>query len=117
MNRMVVLCLALSFTSLVGCVSDVDGTDADGDGNDGEGVSPEAVSASTIDIGFDGFADQFGYYATFYGIDTTHTHLCHGYFAWNVGSQPPQSGDPSDTSSRAYLDNWLAAAEATAPRS
>ena len=112
MNRILALCLALSFTGLVAsCVSDVDGVAADGDGNDGEGVSPEAVSASTIDIGFDGFADQFGDYSTFYAIDKTHTHLCHGYFAWNVGSQPPKSGDPSDQSSRAYLDNWLAAAE------
>ena len=111
MNRITALCFALSFHSLVGCVSDVDGTDADGDGDDGEGVTPEAVSASTVDIGFDGFADQFGDYATFYGVDKSHTRTCHGYFSWNVGSQAPNSGDPSDSSSRAYLDKWLAAAE------
>jgi hypothetical protein len=109
MIRNIALCLALSFGSLA-CVSDVDGIAADGDGNDGEGVTPDNVSASTIDIGFDGFADQFGFYSDFYDIDKSHTHLCHGYFSWDVGSQQPHSGDASDQSSREYLDTWLAAA-------
>jgi len=84
---------------------------ADGDGNDGEGATAQVVNPASIDIGFDGFADQFGYYHDFYSIDQTHPALCHGYFAWNVGTQPPHSGDPTDASSRAYLDAWLTAAE------
>jgi hypothetical protein len=104
------LCVSFGF----GCLVGDDPTAApDGDGDDGEGVTPEVVDAKAIAFGFDGAADQFGYFADFYDRDQGHakTRLCHGYFAWNVGSLAPHSGDPTDPASRAYLDDWLAAAE------
>ncbi|HEY1814403.1 MAG TPA: hypothetical protein VGG74_18755 [Kofleriaceae bacterium] len=105
--------LALCVSFGLGCLVGDDATPADGDGDDGEGFQPDAANAKAIAIGFDGAADQFAYLADFYKIDKgqSTTRLCHGYFQWNVGSQPAHSGDVTDTSSRAYLDNWLTAAE------
>jgi hypothetical protein len=103
------LCVSFGF----GCLVGDDPTPADGDGDDGEGVQPDAASAKAIAIGFDGEADQFGYFADFYNMNkgAAQPRMCHGYFEWNVGSLAAHSGDPTDPSSRAFLDNWLAAAE------
>lgn len=99
--------LAIALASLAaGCLSDVDGdSDADGNGDDGEGVTTDAVSPRTINVGFNGEADQFSYMAEFWAKATIHPgpRLCHGYFQWNLADS---------ATARAPLDTWLAAAQA-----
>jgi hypothetical protein len=104
----------LAILLLTGCVVGDDPIDdSDGDGNDGTGVQADAASPKSINIGFDGELDQFGYFADFFGASSIQPgpRLCHGYFEWNVGSMQPHSGDPTDSSSRAFLDAWLTAAQ------
>ena len=69
----------------------------------GDAESELAGDARKLDIGFDGYADQFAYYDDFFGAAkfTPGPRLCHGYVAWNIANQPPHSGDASKQSTRA----------------
>jgi hypothetical protein len=110
----------LRFLALLACSGCVigDATDtADDDDGDGSAddlpVVSEAINPDNLNIGFnDGFVEQFDYYPDYFGIHAQHgPRLCHAYIAWNVANLAPHTGDVTDTSTRAFLDNWLAHAQ------
>jgi hypothetical protein len=76
----------------------------------------DALSGSpdAVDIGFNGGADQFDYFADFASASTVNAGptLCHWYVSWNVGEETPAMGGPSSPGgSRAYLEYWLSKAQ------
>jgi hypothetical protein len=97
---------------LAGCMVGDEPIEADGD--DGEITAEATGDPHRLNIGFnDGHVDQFGYYADYFDATPYHPgpRLCHAYIAWDVATRPPHSGDVTDPSARAFLDNWLAQAE------
>jgi hypothetical protein len=96
---------------LVGCAA--------GQSEDSATEQSAALTASpdTLNIGFGGAgiyaADdpfQFAALSHFHAKQTVSpgASLCHRYLSWDIGTLAAGSGDPTDPTSRANFDDWLA---------
>lgn len=85
-------------------------------------VPASGQNAQNINIGFNGPKDQFpytdqfytatdAYYQTIGRVSMPGNRHCHVYMSWDAATQQPGSGDVSKEGSRAWLENFLAAAQ------
>jgi hypothetical protein len=100
-RSLLALLAALPLASCVGAPTDDDASD-----NETEALAGDLKS---INIGFNGGTDQFGYFDDFFkskgAVAIPGPHVCHWYVPWNV-AQPGTA-----TTDLTYLKGWLRAAE------
>jgi hypothetical protein len=99
--------LPLAAFPLIACVASAD---------ESTGSTSAEISGApdAINIGFNGDASQFPFLDDFFAksdVPRPGPRLCHTYPGWNVAEQPAGSGSLSDSTSRAWLEAWLRAAE------
>jgi hypothetical protein len=116
MVQKLVAILVLTSSCIVG--DDPADVEPDGNGDEGAdtddgGVTSAAVNPNNLNIGFnDGFTSEFDFYPDFFNLRApTLPRLCHTYVAWDVATQPAHTGQISDPTTRAYIEDWFAHAQ------